>query len=188
MAASFVDVGGILKAKCGTCHGDAATAGLNVTTYATLMKGGADGPVIIAQNPAGSPLVKKMEAGGHPSQLAPEELAALEAWIAAGATEQAASGGAPSVPAGAGSPTFVKDIQPLFQSKCATCHGTLGGLTLTTYESVLHGGASGPAITPQDPDKSWIIKKQVAGGHPGQFTPDEIELVRKWIAAGAPEQ
>jgi hypothetical protein len=47
---------------------------------------------------------------------------------------------------------------------------------------------TGPAVTPQDPDKSSIIKKQVAGGHPGQLTPEEIELIRKWITAGAPEQ
>jgi len=133
--------------------------------------------------------VKKMEAGGHAGQLSPEELDIVKAWIAAGATEQPPqAGGAPPAPGGAGSPTFVKDIQPLFQAKCAACHGTMGGLTLTTFESTLHGGASGPAITPNDPDKSLIIKKQVAGGHPGQLTPEEIELVRKWIAAGAPEQ
>jgi len=135
--------------------------------------------------------VKKMEAGGHPAQLAPEELAALKAWIAAGATEQAtrserSGDGVP--PVVSGKLTFVKDIQPLFQAKCATCHGMLGGLTLTAYESVLHGGTSGPAITPQDPDKSLIIKKMTAGGHPGQLTPEELEIVRKWIAEGAAEQ
>jgi hypothetical protein len=61
-------------------------------------------------------------------------------------------------------------------------------LTLTLYESVIQGGASGPAVTPKDPDNSSIIKKQTTGGHPGQLTPEEIELVRKWIADGAPEQ
>ena len=188
-AVSFTDVQAALKAKCGTCHGDAATGGLNVMTYAALMKGGANGPVVVPKDAAGSLLVKKMEVGGHPGQLAPEELAALKAWIAAGATEQLSqAGGVPPAPGGAGGLTFVKDIQPLFQAKCAACHGTMGGLTLTTFESTLHGGASGPAITPNDPDKSLIIKKQVAGGHPGQLTPEEIELVRKWIAAGAPEQ
>jgi len=64
----------------------------------------------------------------------------------------------------------------------------MGGLTLTTFESILHGGASGPAITPQDPVKSLIIKKMMAGGHPGQLTPEELDVVRKWIADGAPEQ
>ena len=188
-AVSFTDVQAALKAKCSTCHGEGAMGGLNVTSFATLMKGGANGPVIVPKDAAGSLLVKKMEAGGHPGQLLPEELVAVKAWIAAGATEQPSqAGGVPPAPGEAGGPTFVKDIQPLFQAKCAACHGTLGGLTLTTFESTLHGGASGPAITPQDPDKSSIIKKQVGGGHPGQFTPEEIELVRKWITAGAPEQ
>jgi hypothetical protein len=127
-----------------------------------------------------------MEAGGHPAQLAPQELDTLKTWIAAGATEQPAQGG--GAPPAAGNLTFVKDIQPLFQARCAACHGSMGGLTLTTFESIMHGGASGPAVTPQDPAKSLIIKKMTAGGHPGQLTPEEIELVRKWIAEGAPEQ
>jgi cytochrome b subunit of formate dehydrogenase/mono/diheme cytochrome c family protein len=187
--ASFADVQAMLKAKCGTCHGDAATAGLNVTTYATLMKGGADGPVVIAKDAADSLIVKKMEAGGHPGQLSQEELAVLKAWIDAGATGQGGPGaGGGAAPTASGSPTFVKDIQPLFHAKCAACHGTMGGLTLTSFESLMHGGTSGPAITPKDPDKSLIVTKQAAGGHPGQFTPEELELVRRWIAAGAPEQ
>jgi len=185
--ASFADVQAALKTRCGTCHGETATAGLNVTTYATLMKGSANGPVITAKDAAGSLLIKKVEGGSHPGQLSADELTVIKAWIDAGATEGAApTGGAPST--GAGKPTFVKDIQPLFQAKCAGCHGTMGGLTLTTYESLLKGGASGPALTPNDADKSLIIKKQTAGGHPGQLTPEEIELVRQWIAAGAPEQ
>jgi mono/diheme cytochrome c family protein len=175
----------ILKAKCGTCHGDAATAGLNVNTYASLMKGGASGPVVIAQDAASSSIVKKIEGGSHPGQLSADELAALKAWITAGAVE----GGAPAAaPAAGGKVTFVKDIQPIFAAKCAACHGTMGGLTLTSFESVIHGGTSGPAVIPKDPTKSSIVTKQTAGGHPGQFTAEEIDLVRKWIADGAPEQ
>ena len=185
--ASFADVQVILKAKCGTCHGDSATAGLNVNSYATLMKGGASGPVVVPQNAEGSRLVTKIM-GGHPGQFTPEELATIKAWIAAGATEQAAGSAPASVPATSSKPTFAQDIQPLFQSKCATCHGTMGGLDLTSFESVMRGGASGPAVTPKDPDKSLIIKKQAAGGHAGQFTPQELELVRKWILDGAPNQ
>ena len=187
-SASFADVQAMLKAKCGACHGDAATAGLNVTTYATLMKGGADGPVVSAKDAAGSLIVKKMEAGGHPGQLSADELATVKAWITAGATEQAAGGGAAPAPAAGGQVTFVKDIQPLFAAKCAACHGTMGRLTLTSFESVMHGGTSGPAVIPKDPAKSSIITKQAAGGHPGQLSAEEIDLVRKWIADGAAEQ
>jgi cytochrome b subunit of formate dehydrogenase/mono/diheme cytochrome c family protein len=189
--ASFAAVQAVLKAKCGTCHGDTPMGGLNVNTYASLMKGGASGPVIVAKDPADSLLVKKVEGGNHSGQFSVEELALVKAWIAAGAAEKGAPSSAPTPQAAAGGTlrvTFVKDIQPIFQAKCASCHGTLGGLTLTTFESVMHGGTSGPAITPKDPEKSSIINKQAAGGHPGQLTPEEIELVRKWILDGALEQ
>jgi len=29
---------------------------------------------------------------------------------------------------------------------------------------------------------------QTAGGHAGQFSPEELELIVAWIKAGAPEQ
>lgn len=59
-SASFADVQAILGAKCSTCHGDGATAGLNVSSYATLMKGSASGPVVVPQNAEGSLLVTKI--------------------------------------------------------------------------------------------------------------------------------
>jgi len=185
--ASFVEVQAILKTKCGACHGDTATAGLNVNTYASLMKGGASGPVVIAKDADKSVLLTKV-ASGHAAQFSVDELNTIKAWIDAGATERPA-GGAPAPAAGSTrGVTFVNDIQPLFTAKCAACHGTMGGLTLTSYESVMHGGASGPAVTPKDAEKSSIIKKMTAGGHSGQLTPEELELVRKWIADGALEQ
>jgi hypothetical protein len=64
----------------------------------------------------------------------------------------------------------------------------MGGLTLTSFESAMHGGTSGPAITPKDPAKSSIIKKMEAAGHPGQLAKEELDLVRKWIVDGAAEQ
>ena len=164
--ASFAEVQAILKAKCGACHGDTAMGGLNVGTYASLMKGGASGPVVVAKDADGSALIKKM-AGAHPAQFSADELAAIKAWIAAGAIEGAAAAPAPAP--GGSKVTFVKDIQPLFASKCAACHGTMGGLTLTSFESVMHGGTSGPAVTPKDATKSSIVKKMEAGGHSGQI-------------------
>ena len=85
--ASFVEVQAILKTKCGACHGDTATAGLNVNTYASLMKGGASGPVIVAKDADKSVLLTKV-ASGHSGQLTPEELELVRKWIADGAPEQ----------------------------------------------------------------------------------------------------
>lgn len=186
-SASFADVQAILKTKCGACHGDSAMGGLNLNTYATLIKGGASGPAVVPQNTEGSLLVTKT-IGGHPGQFTPEELATIQAWIAASATESATGGATAPAPPANDKLTFVQDIQPLMQGKCATCHGAMGGLDLTSFENMMRGGASGPAVTPKDPDKSSIFKKQAAGGHAGQFTPEELELVRRWILDGAPPQ
>jgi hypothetical protein len=62
--------------------------GLNLSTYADAMKGGASGPVIVPGDGANSLLVIKQQAGGHPGQLTPEEIAQVIAWIDAGALEK----------------------------------------------------------------------------------------------------
>jgi cytochrome b subunit of formate dehydrogenase/mono/diheme cytochrome c family protein len=82
------DVGTIFQQKCSTCHGAAATAGLNLTIYADALKGAQDGPVIIPGNSADSKLVILQSAGGHPGQLTPEELEKIKSWIDGGAPEK----------------------------------------------------------------------------------------------------
>jgi len=64
----------------------------------------------------------------------------------------------------------------------------LGGLDLRTYEGALAGGASGPAIVRGEGHTSLLITRQMSGDHPGQFTPDELDLVLHWIELGAPEE
>ncbi len=81
-------IGALFQAKCATCHGSAATAGLNLSTYADALKGGNSGPVIIPGDSAHSLLVTKQQAGGHPGQLTPEEIAQVIEWIEAGALEK----------------------------------------------------------------------------------------------------
>jgi mono/diheme cytochrome c family protein len=81
-------IGPLLQAKCGTCHGASALGGLNLTTYADALKGGVSGPVIIPGDSANSLLVIKQQAGGHPGQLTPEEIAQVIEWIDAGALEK----------------------------------------------------------------------------------------------------
>ncbi len=49
----------------------------------------------------------------------------------------------------------------------------MGNLSLKTYADALKGGKDGPAIVPNDPDKSLLVQIQQKGGHAGQFTPEE---------------
>ncbi len=89
------------------------------------------------------------------------------------------------VPAAAGL-SFASDILPIFQAKCAICHGGTAGLSLADYESVMKGGNSGSPIVPGDPDASLLVEKQ-RGQHAVKLTEEELQLIVDWIAAGAPE-
>jgi len=82
-------IGPMLTGRCGSCHGASGIKGLNVTTYASLLKGGQDGPVIIPGDPQNSLLVK-MQSGAQPhfGQLTPDELTQVIQWITSGAPEK----------------------------------------------------------------------------------------------------
>ncbi|MFZ5880613.1 MAG: NapC/NirT family cytochrome c [Chloroflexota bacterium] len=77
----------LFTTKCGACHGSSATAGLNLTTYATLMQGGQNGAVIAPNDPANSLLVK-VQSQKHFVNLTAEELDLLIQWINDGAPEK----------------------------------------------------------------------------------------------------
>jgi hypothetical protein len=81
-------VGPLVAVKCTSCHGELATGGLNMLTYADLMKGGSKGPVIIPGDSANSPLFKIQSTGGHFANLSAEELEIVQQWIDAGAPER----------------------------------------------------------------------------------------------------
>ena len=89
--------------------------------------------------------------------------------------------------------TYAGAIGAIFQQRCDGCHGgqdvIMNGLNLTTYQTLMTGGIDGPAVTPGDPENSLLVQK-VAGTQPhfAQLTPQELDLVKKWIAAGAPEK
>ena len=73
---------------------------------------------------------------------------------------------------------------------CIACHSgdASGGLDLTTYENLLRGGRSGPAVVPGDPDSSILVQKQSSGNHYASFSELELAKIIEWILAGAPEK
>lgn len=90
-------------------------------------------------------------------------------------------------------PSFAKDIAPILEAHCRSCHGTLGGLDLSSYERTMNSGEHKPVIVAGNPDGSLLIQKvrkqQTIGTEmpPGGALPaDEIDLLVRWIAAGAP--
>jgi mono/diheme cytochrome c family protein/uncharacterized membrane protein len=85
----------ILQQRCVKCHNpEKRKGGLRLDTLEWLLRGGEDGPVVVAGNAAESLMVKRvllplddedhMPPAGKP-QLKPEEIALLRSWIEAGA-------------------------------------------------------------------------------------------------------
>jgi hypothetical protein len=79
----------------------------------------------------------------------------------------------------------------MFEGRCVFCHSgpdAEAGLDLSSYETMIQGGSSGPGLIPGDPETSLIIQRQSGTrDHFGQVLDDELEALSEWIAAGAPE-
>src|SRR3954467_6118154 len=81
----------------------------------------------------------------------------------------------------------------ILQENCQACHNPQkhkGGLVLTTRQLLLKGTDDGPVVTPGKSDKSKLIEVLAPFAEPhmppkGQLTSDEIEILKKWIDAGA---
>ena len=90
-------------------------------------------------------------------------------------------------------PQFESEVLPILSRYCAHCHGSLepmGGLDLTNPLLIEKGGANGAGLVKHSPEASLIYKRLVDGSMPpaGQQKPssDAIEVIRRWIGAGAP--
>ena len=82
-------VGVLLTIKCTGCHttGDAAPNGLDLSSYASAMKGSDNGPVITAGNASNSVLVQ-IQSKDHFANFTAEELQNVIDWINNGAPEK----------------------------------------------------------------------------------------------------
>ncbi len=91
--------------------------------------------------------------------------------------------------------TFTKDIFPVFEAKCLSCHEVdkrRGGLSLSTFNHAMEGGSSGQVIFPGDPDGSRLVKLVLQMTEPimppkGEGLDDDtIDMIKQWIMEGAP--
>jgi hypothetical protein len=90
------------------------------------------------------------------------------------------------------------EVKPLLEARCFGCHGEPkdreAEFDMRTRAGLLKGGESGqPALVPGDPDKSRMFQAVLRKGklkmppkERNRLTGEEIEILRKWIAAGAP--
>ena len=89
-----------------------------------------------------------------------------------------------------GTLTFDTYVGPLVAVKYTACHGDLasGGLNMLTYAGIVNGSLNGPVIIPGDSQNSVLFQLQRAGGHFASLTPEELEIIKQWIDAGAPKK
>jgi mono/diheme cytochrome c family protein len=103
-------------------------------------------------------------------------------------------GKAPPEPSGA-TPNYTIDVQPIFDAKCAGCHGTSGGWDASSYNAVMTTGRNAPVVIPGDYQNSLLMQKILGTQTEGDIMPPsgrlsdaEIQTILDWIASGAKEK
>ena len=95
--------------------------------------------------------------------------------------------------------SYKEDVLPIFQNRCARCHGAEDeegevvaevSLILINYERLMMGSEFGPVITAGDAEDSWLLEMITEGDMPpegeGDKVPEEeIAVIRQWIVEGA---
>ena len=91
-------------------------------------------------------------------------------------------------------PSFVKQVAPILEANCVSCHSNavkLGSLDLSTFEALQKGGNHGGIVTPGKSSDSRLFLMITGKMQPampmgaGRLPAGDIETIRKWIDAGA---
>jgi len=105
----------------------------------------------------------------------------------------------PTDPAPDRAADFYVDVYPVLEAKCLACHSRTtheSDLILEDVASILKGGASGPAVVPNQPEKSLLFQLCARIDEPAMpplpnrvgataLTPQELGRMKRWIAEGA---
>jgi WD40 repeat protein len=97
---------------------------------------------------------------------------------------------------------FQKEILPIFEKNCLSCHSSSkakGRLILETPQSILDGGKTGPAIVAKNSGESLLLKLSSHQQKPvmppennrvnaANLSPEELALIKLWIDQGATGQ
>jgi hypothetical protein len=91
---------------------------------------------------------------------------------------------------------YEKEIHPIFVNKCAHCHSSStkkeGRFDLGSYETLMRGGKTGPAVVPGKGAESLLykvagrtMKPQMPPKGEDPLTKEELALIKLWIDQGA---
>lgn len=87
--------------------------------------------------------------------------------------------------------SYASEVQPIFDANCAGCHGSNGGLNLSSYSSLMAGTSNnGPVVTPGDGANSYLVRKLKGDGvgvmpPSGSLSSATIQTIEDWIDQGA---
>jgi mono/diheme cytochrome c family protein len=180
----------VLKPSCIQCHGSSnPSAGISLTSYAAVLS------TVNPKNPQGSALYTVIATGNMPkgaAQLSDAMITEVYNWIKAGALEASAPMPTPPTPI----PTSTLPPPPsalnyaaiqkaVLTPHCISCHGSSGGVSLTSYASVLK------TVNPGSPQGSSLYTAIATGNMPrggSQLSSTLVNEVYDWIKAGAPQK
>lgn len=83
-------------------------------------------------------------------------------------------------------PSYKQNIDPIFQSRCVSCHGSSGGYAVDSYSNLMKKN-----INPGDPDGSILVQRIQGTVQPQMplglepLTSDQIQTIKNWIKDGA---
>ena len=185
----------LIVPKCITCH--------NPTGKAKNIKLDAVGDLLVGQNilvvpgkPAASKLVRVITPGArHPmpppnkgTPLTDAEVAQITDWVAGGALDDSEAGE---------NSKFQSIENNIIQPRCTKCHTAEGSAEHVSLDSVkdLTGGNE-PFVIPKAADMSWLVEvlQPDQSGKPDMppansgiapLTPEELNVIKDWINAGA---
>src|SRR5262249_43860822 len=90
-----------------------------------------------------------------------------------------------------------REVKAVFKAQCFKCHSPeekRARLDLTTYGALMRGSTSGAVVIKGNPAESLLYlvvshqeEPRMPPGSP-KMPEDRLELIHRWIAAGAPER
>jgi len=189
----------ILHKYCFECHGqdpERIERGLNVLDRHHLLDD--KRRLVVSGAPADSRLIQRIVDESMPPQkyeelprVGPEELQILKDWIACGAPPFPQSEQFLATAAESDSP-LAAAVKELFRERCYACHkfdNAQGGIKILNHDLLV---AKRRVIVPGQPADSELFQLITAQAPPtmpppgARLTPAEIDLVRRYIEAGAP--
>ncbi len=96
----------------------------------------------------------------------------------------------PTLAPATGAVSYAKEILPLFQKNCTSCHSTANpssGLNLETYAGVVKGNSTGPIMQWDSPGHSLLYQVLASGKMPqggSRVSSADLQRVAAWMFDG----